>query len=258
MSDVGFRMSEKARDVRTMFGAIARRYDFLNHFLSGNVDRRWRRACVCEVAKRLAHPRPAILDIGCGTGDLSLAFAALGPVTGCDFCHPMLRLGLEKLSRVSHAHPVALLEGDALDLPFRDGSFDVVVSAFVLRNLADTHQGLQEMRRVLRPCGVLGVLDFSMPQKPIVGRLYRYYFLRILPRLGRLISGVEGPYQYLPDSVQQFPGPVALQAMLERAGFSGAEHRLFLGGIAVLLLAHAGLPTKREGPQDLKELKSSL
>ena len=232
-------MSEKASDVRAMFGAIARRYDFLNHFLSGNIDRRWRRACVREVSMRLTCARPEILDIGCGTGDLSLAFSPLGPVTGCDFCHPMLRIGREKIARSRHGHRIDLLEGDALALPFPDGSFDVVVSAFVLRNLADAQKGIQEMRRVLRRGGVLGVLDFSMPQTPILGRLYRFYFRSILPKLGKLISGVDGPYQYLPDSVRNFPGPEALKVMIGNAGFENAEHRLFLGGVAVLLLARA-------------------
>jgi demethylmenaquinone methyltransferase/2-methoxy-6-polyprenyl-1,4-benzoquinol methylase len=237
--EIGKQMPEKASDVRTMFGAIARRYDFLNHFLSGNIDRRWRRACVREVSKRLTCARPEILDIGCGTWDLSLAFSALGPVTGCDFCHPMLRIGRGKIARSRSGHRIDLLEGDALALPFPDGTFDVVVSAFVLRNLADAQKGIREMRRVLRRGGVLGVLDFSMPETPILGRLYGLYFRSILPKLGKLISGVEGPYQYLPDSVRDFPGPEALKVMIGNAGFEEAEHRLFLGGVAVLLLARA-------------------
>jgi demethylmenaquinone methyltransferase/2-methoxy-6-polyprenyl-1,4-benzoquinol methylase len=230
-------MSGKAGDVRAMFGAIARRYDFLNHFLSGNIDRRWRRACVREISERLACARPDILDIGCGTGDLSLEFSALGPVTGCDFCHPMLRIGMEKIARSRGGHRIDLIEGDALALPFPDGSFDVVVSAFVLRNLVDAQKGIREMRRVLRSGGVLGVLDFSMPQAPVLGRLYRFYFRSMLPKLGKLISGVDGPYQYLPDSVRDFPGPEALKVLIKESGFENTEHRLFLGGVAVLLLA---------------------
>jgi len=235
----GVPVAEKARNVREMFGAIARRYDFLNHFLSGNIDRRWRHACVREVSKRLSCLRPEILDIGCGTADLSLEFSALGPVTGCDFCHPMLRIGREKTARGTSRHRIDLLEGDALALPFRDGSFDVAVSAFVLRNLADAPAGIREMRRVLRRDGILGVLDFSMPQTPVLGRMYGFYFRSILPRLGKLISGIDGPYQYLPDSVRDFPGPAALKVLIETAGFRNAECRLFLGGVAVLLLARA-------------------
>ncbi|MBZ5495113.1 MAG: ubiquinone/menaquinone biosynthesis methyltransferase [Acidobacteriia bacterium] len=245
MSKVAGRRAEKARDVREMFGAIARHYDLLNHVLSLNVDRRWRRGCVREVSKRLASPQPAILDVGCGTGDLSLAFSLLGPVAGCDFCHPMLQIGRDKISRFPVPHPISLLEGDALALPFRDCRFDVVVSAFVLRNLTDAQKGLQEMRRVLRGGGVLGVLDFSMPKVPIIGRLYRFYFFKILPRLGTLISGVQGPYKYLPDSVQAFPEPEELKALVAGAGFDDVEYRLFSGGIAVLLLARAREPGVR-------------
>ncbi len=239
MSEVGDRKSEKVQNVREMFGAIARRYDFLNHFLSGNIDRRWRRACVREVSSRLACSRPAILDIGCGTGDLSLAFSELGPVVGCDFCHPMLQIGRDKITSRRSSHPISLLEADALALPLQDGRFDVVVSAFVLRNLADARSGLREMRRVLRGGGVLGVLDFSMPRIPVIGELYRFYFLRILPRLGAMISGVDGAYKYLPDSVESFPKPDELLALIANAGFEKGEYRLLSGGIAVLLLARA-------------------
>jgi demethylmenaquinone methyltransferase/2-methoxy-6-polyprenyl-1,4-benzoquinol methylase len=239
MSEVGGRVSDKAHDVQRMFAAIARRYDFLNHFLSGNIDRRWRRACVIEVSKQLSVRRPEILDVGCGTGDLSLAFSALGPVVGCDFCHPMLQIGRDKVARSQPTHPIQLLEGDALALPLPDARFDAVVSAFVLRNLADAGQGLLEMRRVLRSGGVLGVLDFSMPRMRILGNLYRFYFLNILPRLGALISGVEGPYKYLPDSVQSFPGPEQLRTLIAGAGFVEVDYRLFSGGIAVLMLARA-------------------
>jgi demethylmenaquinone methyltransferase/2-methoxy-6-polyprenyl-1,4-benzoquinol methylase len=239
MSEVGDRKSEKAQNVREMFGAIARRYDFLNHFLSGNIDRRWRRSCVREVSRRLACSRPAILDIGCGTGDLSLAFSELGPVVGCDFCHPMLQIGRDKITSRRSSHPISLLEADALVLPFQDGRFDVVVSAFVLRNLADARSGLREMRRVLRGGGVLGVLDFSMPRIPVIGGFYRFYFLRILPRLGAMISGVDGPYKYLPDSVGSFQGPDELLALIANAGFEKGEYRLLSCGIAVLLLARA-------------------
>jgi demethylmenaquinone methyltransferase / 2-methoxy-6-polyprenyl-1,4-benzoquinol methylase len=237
MSEVGGRQPAKGQDVQRMFAAIARRYDFLNHFLSGNIDRRWRRACVLEVSRRLSSRQPEILDVGCGTGDLSLAFSALGPVIGCDFCHPMLQIGRSKVARSRSAHPIRLLEGDVLALPFPDARFDAVVSAFVLRNLSDALKGLQEMRRVLRCGGVLAVLDFSMPRMRVLGSLYRLYFLNILPRLGTLISGVEGPYKYLPDSVQSFRGPDELKTLIASTGFGDVDYRLFSGGIAVLMIA---------------------
>jgi demethylmenaquinone methyltransferase/2-methoxy-6-polyprenyl-1,4-benzoquinol methylase len=239
MTEVEYQKAEKARDVRRMFGAIAGHYDFLNHFLSANIDRIWRRVCVREVGVRLNARQPRILDIGCGTGDLSLAFAPVGSVVGCDFSHPMLRVGHEKISGRATPNPVWLLETDALELPFAPGRFDAAVSAFVLRNLADARKGIAEMRRVLKPGGVLAVLDFSMPRLPVVGCVYRFYFLRILPRIGTWISGVEGPYKYLPDSVQEFPEPAELKALIESAGFRNVEYRLLSGGIAVLLLARA-------------------
>lgn len=229
--------SVRSRMVRDMFGSIARRYDFLNHFLSANRDRSWRRACLREVSKRTAAPEPQILDIGCGTADLSICFSALGPVIGCDFCLPMLGIGADKLARAAVARRVALLGADALSLPFRDASFDVVVSAFVLRNLADMDDGLKEMRRVLRPGGIVGILDFGMPRAPLLASLYRWYFLRVLPRAGRMISGVDGPYGYLPNSVQAFPPVEELVKRAEQAGFISVEHRLLTSGIAVLLTA---------------------
>ncbi len=231
--------SETARAVRDMFGSIAARYDFLNHFLSGNVDRRWRRTCVEMISRKLETAFPRILDVGCGTADLSIAFSGLGPVVGCDFCHPMLRIGKEKTARSRTRHAVQLTEADALNLPFRDGAFDLVVSAFVLRNLANIEKGLLEMRRVLRPNGVVGILDFSMPSVAMVGSAYRFYFLKVLPKIGKWISGVDGPYRYLPDSVQAFPTPAELRDRIALSGFRNVESRLLTLGIAVLLAATA-------------------
>jgi demethylmenaquinone methyltransferase / 2-methoxy-6-polyprenyl-1,4-benzoquinol methylase len=222
-----------------MFGAIAGRYDFLNHFLSANFDRRWRQTCVRELGKRMETAKPLILDIGCGTADLSLAFSKLGPVIGCDFCHPMLRVGAQKIAANNRHSPVFLLGADALMLPFAASSFDIVVSAFVLRNLTDIDRGLQEMRRVLRPGGLLGILDFGMPEIPLIAPFYRWYFCKILPKAGKLISGVDGPYGYLPASVQTFPRAEELKLRIEHAGFNDAEYKLLTAGIAVLLIGKA-------------------
>ena len=227
---------DKSRKVRDMFGTIASRYDFLNHFLSLNIDRRWRKICVKEVRNRISVSRPLILDVGCGTADLSLAFADLGSVVGCDFCHPMLCIGARKVLSGSTHRPISLLGADALMLPFADASFDAVVSAFVLRNLSDIDLGLREMRRVLRPGGVMGVLEFGMPRIPFLGGIYRWYFLQVLPRLGKLISGVDGPYGYLPSSVQAFPPVEELKKRAESAGFRNVEYRLLTAGVAVLLV----------------------
>jgi demethylmenaquinone methyltransferase/2-methoxy-6-polyprenyl-1,4-benzoquinol methylase len=223
-----------------MFGTIATRYDFLNHFLSGNIDRRWRQRCVKEISGRLSTPYARILDVGCGTADLAIAFSDLGTVVGCDFCHPMLRIGREKVARLGTRHKVELMEGDALSLPFPTGVFDVAVSAFVVRNLASIEKGVMEMRRVLRHGGVLGILDFAMPRMPLLGAAYRFYFMRILPRLGKWISGVDGPYRYLPDSVQTFPSPEELCDRIARSGFQDVEYHLLTHGVAVLFVASAG------------------
>jgi demethylmenaquinone methyltransferase / 2-methoxy-6-polyprenyl-1,4-benzoquinol methylase len=229
----------KSRTVQEMFSAIAGRYDFLNHLLSLNIDRYWRRICLREVEKRLQVSTVRILDLGCGTADLALELASLGPVFGCDFSHPMLRIGAEKVARMQRAHPIYMLEGDAMALPFAERTFDAVVSAFVLRNLPDIRQGLTEMKRVLKPGGVLGVLDFGVPRAPILGGLYLFYFTRILPFLGRIISGVDGAYRYLPDSVRTFPPAEELETILSGVGFSGVQFRLLTFGVAVLLLARA-------------------
>jgi demethylmenaquinone methyltransferase/2-methoxy-6-polyprenyl-1,4-benzoquinol methylase len=226
-------ISDQGRAVREMFASIAARYDLLNHLLSGNVDRRWRRVCAAEVRKRIAAGRPRILDVGCGTADLALAFAGAGTVVGCDFCHPMLLVGKKKAGRAA----VALAEADALVLPFLDATFDAVVSAFVVRNLADLDAGLVEMARVLRRGAVLGVLDFAMPEAALFGAAYRFYFTRVLPAIGSLVSGVDGPYRYLPESVRAFPRPPVLRDRIAAAGFARAEYRLLTCGIAALYTA---------------------
>ncbi len=218
-----------------MFGAIAGRYDCLNHILSANVDRRWRRACVREIEGRNRVPNPEILDLGCGTADLSIAFSGMGKVFGCDFSLPMLRIGLEKIGAGGYEGRIFLAGGDALELPFADASFDIVVSAFVLRNLADIGRGFREAQRVLRPGGVLGVLDFGMPASPVWAPVYRLYFQNVLPKIGRILSGVDGPYGYLPDSVTAFPTLERLREMAEDAGYREVDARRLTGGIAVLL-----------------------
>ena len=228
----------RARKVKNMYGAIAERYDFLNHLLSANLDRGWRRACVREVSRisrQTTTASPKILDVGCGTADLSIAFSDTGRVTGCDFCHEMLVRGIRKVKEHSSRFSINLLEADALALPFHDAAFDVVVSAFVLRNLADMRRGLDEMRRVLKPGGVLGILDFGMPRLTPVRQLYSFYFLKILPRIGQWISGESGPYQYLPSSVQNFPSAGELKQKVGNAGFCDVRVRRLALGVTILL-----------------------
>jgi demethylmenaquinone methyltransferase/2-methoxy-6-polyprenyl-1,4-benzoquinol methylase len=149
----------------------------------------------------------------------------------------MLQIGRRKVNEATVANAVHLLAGDALGLPFRNASFDVVVSAFVLRNLADLEKGLREARRVLRPGGVLAALEFAIPRAPVFGALYRFYFIRILPLLGNAVSGVAGAYRYLPESVQAFPSPEELKKIIAGTGFTAVECKPLSAGIAVLYLA---------------------
>ncbi|MBZ5536675.1 MAG: bifunctional demethylmenaquinone methyltransferase/2-methoxy-6-polyprenyl-1,4-benzoquinol methylase UbiE [Acidobacteriia bacterium] len=228
----------KAENVRAMFSAIAHRYDLANHVLSLNLDRRWRRFAIRQIVARLNRPDFDALDLACGTGDLTAALGAAtrGRVVGLDFCHPMLVIGANKLAKTNHCSSVALSEADALNLPLRNATFDAVTIAFGLRNLEDYERGLSEMRRVLRPGGVLAVLEFSRPSIPVFRQVYQIYFSKILPWIGARLSGVEGPYDYLPDSVSNFPTREALKGLMERAGFADVIFFNLSGGVAALHL----------------------
>jgi demethylmenaquinone methyltransferase / 2-methoxy-6-polyprenyl-1,4-benzoquinol methylase len=225
-----------ASAVRTMFAAVAPRYDLLNHLLSVGFDIRWRRATVRALEPVLSQPSSVVVDLCCGTGDLALALrrASSGRVMGTDFCHPMLQRALQKSVHLTQS--TIFLEADTLRLPFRDASLDALTIAFGFRNLANYRHGVQEMRRVLRQGGMVAILEFSHVTWPVFGPLFRAYFRRILPRLGQWISGVEGPYQYLPDSVLRFPDQEALADLLRGEGFNGVRYRNFTGGVAALHL----------------------
>jgi len=225
-----------ARAVRQMFAAVAPRYDFLNHFLSLGRDIAWRRATAKALRETLARPGSVAVDVCSGTGDLALALArySAGKVIGTDFCRPMLQRAREKAQRSAPA--VFFLEADTLALPFCSASLDVVSVAFGFRNLANYQAGLREMHRVLKLGGLIAILEFSRVRWPAFGPLFRFYFQRILPRLGTWISGVPGPYQYLPDSVSQFPDQESLAAALRAAGFANVRYQNFTGGVAALHL----------------------
>jgi demethylmenaquinone methyltransferase/2-methoxy-6-polyprenyl-1,4-benzoquinol methylase len=214
-----------------MFGRIAKRYDLLNHLLSGNVDKRWRRIVATRVREKLSSNEASVLDVACGTGDLSLTlFDITGArVVGTDFCRPMLEIAADKT-----ADRIPLIEGDALNLPFRGGSFEVVTIAFGLRNLASVEGGLAELRRVLKPGGWLAVLEFSRPANAMLRPLFGLYFTRVLPLMGGLISGSRSAYTYLPASVQKFPDQEQLSLLMQQAGFEQVQFENLTGGIAAL------------------------
>lgn len=227
--------TEKARRVREMFAGIAARYDLLNHLLSGNIDKRWRRL-VTKIVYQELPSGGQILDVACGTGDLSLTLARNGDaeVVGLDFCRPMLDIAATKSSK--RGAKVPFIEGDALALPFRESSFDAVTIAFGLRNLASVESGLAELLRVLRPGGRLAILEFSKPRNVVVRGLFKVYFTKLLPLVGGLISGSRGAYEYLPDSVSRFPHQKELSSLMKNAGFEEITYKNLTGGIAALHL----------------------
>lgn len=224
---------QAARSVRDMFSAIAPRYDLLNHLLSMNVDRLWWRRTARTFRHILSRPEARVLDLCCGTGDMAFAIqrqrGGKSVIWGVDFSHPML----VRATRKSQDRPMRWIEADALQLPFGDNSFNLVTSAFGFRNLANYDGGLREIHRVLAPEGEVGILDFSEP-RGMFGRLYRFYFRRVLPAVGSVISGVKGPYAYLPASVERFPEPPEMLERMRRAGFSNVSWKPYTFGIAGL------------------------
>jgi demethylmenaquinone methyltransferase/2-methoxy-6-polyprenyl-1,4-benzoquinol methylase len=224
---------EAARWVRGMFGRVAHRYDLANHLLSCNIDRYWRAHTVRRVREILLRPEARVLDICCGTGDLLLALAGHGRrVLGSDFCHPMLVAARGKIAR--RRAPAVLFESDALALPLRDASLDLLTVAFGFRNLANYEAGLVEMRRVLGAGGMAAILEFSQPPNAVFGALYNFYARRILPWIGGLVSGSRDAYTYLPESVRKFPTAPELAAMMQRAGFAEVSFEYLTGGIVAL------------------------
>lgn len=234
--------SHAAQAVQEMFNTIAPRYDLLNHVLSANIDRLWWRRAALAFRSTLADPNAAILDICCGTGDLTLALlkhrsTIARPILAADFAHAMLSRGFQKFSAAqpNRSHAIAL-EADALHLPLRSQSLDLVITAFGFRNLANYEAGLSEFHRVLKPGGRLGILEFSQPGG-VIGKAYALYFHRILPIIGRLICGKNGPYNYLPSSVGAFPPPSELLQMLDNVGYSECKWQPYTFGIAGLYTA---------------------
>jgi demethylmenaquinone methyltransferase/2-methoxy-6-polyprenyl-1,4-benzoquinol methylase len=231
-----------AQSVRQMFNSIAPRYDLLNHVLSANVDRLWWARTARRFREVLANPEAAILDICCGTGDMTMALLKLRPrgaqpILAVDFAHAMLRRGAQKFAARTPGEPAAVaLEADALHLHLRSESLYLIVTAFGFRNLANYEAGLREFHRVLKPGGQLGILEFSEPGG-LIGRVYSVYFRRVLPAVGRIVCGKDGPYNYLPTSVGNFPAPPQMLSLMESTGFAEYAWQPYTFGIAGLYTA---------------------
>ena len=226
--------SSAAKAVQEMFTSIAPRYDLLNHVLSFNIDRLWWWRAARSFDSILKSSEARVLDLCCGTGDMTFALdrranSAGGQILGADFSHAML----QRASIKGKGSRLKWIEADALRLPFPDSSFDLITAAFGFRNLADYDAGLREIVRLLRPGGQCGILDFGDP-RGLLGKAYRVYFKKILPKIGTVISGVRGPYAYLPASVERFPSPEGMLERMRQAGFGQASWTPYTFGIAGL------------------------
>jgi len=231
-------VAERRRWVRDAFHNISRRYDLLNHVLSGGIHVLWKRAAV--QAARLG-PGESGIDICCGTGDLVARMArAVGPkghAIGLDFAPGMLAVAARRLAGLGFADRVTLICGDAETLPLADQTVDAATFAFGLRNVAHPERALREVYRVLRPQGRLVILEFSQPPAKFTRAVYDFYSQTIIPRIGGWLSGRRDAYQYLHDSIRQWPNPEQLSDVIRGAGFPDARYRLQSGGIAALHLA---------------------
>ena len=231
-----------ARSVQQMFNSIAPRYDLLNHVLSANIDRIWWRRAAERFQSVLVDPEAAVLDICCGTGDMTMALLkhrppGARPILAGDFAHAMLSRGASKFAAREPDEASAIaLEADALHLPLRSSSLDLVVTAFGFRNLANYEAGLREFQRVLKPGGRLGILEFSEPGG-LIGKAYSVYFHHVLPAIGRAICGQDGPYSYLPSSVGSFPLPPEMLILLSKTGFGDCLWQPYTFSVAGLYSA---------------------
>jgi demethylmenaquinone methyltransferase/2-methoxy-6-polyprenyl-1,4-benzoquinol methylase len=220
--------------VREMFVAVAPKYDFINHLLSFNIDRRWRRVLMKRLRPVLNRSEATVLDLCCGTGDVLIDFKSVSNarVIGADFCHPMLVSAKGKTEQ--RGIDPLFVEADALQLPVASDSLDAIAISFGFRNLANYSAGLRELNRTLKPGGMLAILEFSHPRGVFVKTTYGLYSKLLLPLIGAAISGSREAYTYLPDSIRKFPRARELRRMMENAGFIDARFELLTGGIAAL------------------------
>jgi len=226
----------KKEQVARMFNNISRRYDFLNHFLSLGIDRLWRKTAV----NLLKPHRPAtILDVATGTGDFAIQALKAGAtrITGVDISEGMLEIGRKKVNKLGLSEKITLVKGDSEDLQFSDATFDAVTVGFGVRNFENLEKGLAEILRVLRPGGMLVVLEFSRPRAFSMRQLYNFYFKNILPGIGRLISKDKSAYTYLPESVEAFPDGMDFENILGKVGFKETACRPLTFGISSIYTA---------------------
>lgn len=223
---------DKKAAVESMFDSIAWRYDFLNHFLSFNFDRLWRRRAIKIISK--SYTSPYILDVATGTGDLAFAAMKLNPskISGIDISRKMLEIGKEKVKRKGYTDKIELIYGDSESIPFDDNVFDVVMVAFGVRNFSDPMKGLSEMKRVVRNGGMIMVLEFSKPSGFPFKPVYNFYFRNILPFFGRFFSKDKAAYSYLPDSVMKFPDNEEFLKLLVQTGCTNTQQIKLTGGVA--------------------------
>jgi demethylmenaquinone methyltransferase / 2-methoxy-6-polyprenyl-1,4-benzoquinol methylase len=239
-------MPEKKQKVQSMFDNIAPKYDFLNHFLSGGIDRSWRKRVVKEILKKFGREVTAIkvLDVASGTGDLALAIAGLKPasITGIDIAEGMLAIGREKVAARGLSALITLEPGDAEHIPMPDNTFDVVTVAFGVRNYEDLPKGLSEMHRVLKPGGIMLVLEFSQPENTLFKSLYTLYSKYFIPAAGKMISRDSSAYTYLPESVAAFPSGKDFLKIYREAGLVNTEQIRLTMGIASIYKGEKALP----------------
>jgi demethylmenaquinone methyltransferase/2-methoxy-6-polyprenyl-1,4-benzoquinol methylase len=223
-------------DVKQMFNDIAPRYDFLNHFLSANMDKRWRKKTISML--KPYHPK-RILDIATGTADLAIEAMRLEPemITGVDITEEMLRLAAIKIQKKNLSDTIILKAARSEELPFGDASFDAVMVAFGVRNFYDLEKGLKEMLRVLKKNGVVAILEFTVPTAFPIKQIYSFYFRKILPVMGKIVSKSKTAYTYLPETVFSFPQGKAFTALLEKTGFTNTRFRRLSMGICSIYIA---------------------
>lgn len=229
-----YKLSEKGEQIREMFDTIAPRYDLLNRLLSMGIDRRWRTFAVSKIHTT---PGGSVLDIATGTGDIALEIARQSSqdvtVVGADISREMVEIGRQKVAASPYSGRISFEIAPCEALPFPDSRFDSVTIAFGIRNVVDRQKGLSEMHRILKPGGRAVILEFSMPSSPLFEKLYRFYFLTILPKIGGMFSK-QSAYQYLPDSVLEFPSRDEFKSMMSKAGFRNITHHDLTFGISTV------------------------